>query len=580
MPNSIKHLIDLLQQQELYSEDAKRKNDYYMEQLKENGMFALTPELYQYVATSLDLGQQEMGFLEKFCKLDDETKRYMLEDDLLTSEEKQWLKGVIDNTTVALDNKKQEENEDIATIIKKLKGKNVDFLHKEEIEKLAEIIKNQNMKTSDILDMMLALNGHNETFKKNVIDVETVEPVEIDEDSLEETNLDEKTLSELLEKYGVDLLDIKLKFRTKLLKYGDLTNIGKVLGFLKESEILDIISNKSEILVKTLVYSKVELLEDIKNLNDIEFREIVTKNPTVLFPTVRERTRRLGGSGGSGGEAKSGSLYNYQKNSALIKELGLNVETVWETCPTFFYFSHKTIMEAIKGLELYGISLKDPTRTVSLSTIVNSTLLDGYDMALESGCLDYILENPSRMSAVDNLYLVKVAKKQDIADNIIFGIFKGTDNKKFLRTSKLYKEYLLPADKEGLFEEYNAVNVEVDKALVYDNICDISYLNTISVETLKDPLIKGLESYTDKDNSEVYNFNGTVISKRKVLRHYSALLENGKAGTFDSLLYCVIKNSMLDEHEYKNVYDSIREAVNLEPEGDIKVTVMRKGQRK
>jgi len=175
---------------------------------------------------------------------------------------------------------------------------------------------------------------------------------------------------------------------------------------------------------------------------------------------------------------------------------------------------------------------------------------------------------------------VKVAKKQDIPDNIIFGVFKGTENKKFLRFTKLYKEYLLPADKEDLFKEYNAVNVEVDKALVYDNICDISDLNTISAETLRDPLIKGLESYTDKVNNEVYNFNGTIISKRKVLRHYSALLENDKAGTFDSLLYCVIKNSMLDEHEYKNVYNSIREAVKLEPEGDIKVTVMRKGEQK
>ena len=228
MRNSIKHLIELLQNQELYSEEAKRKNEYYIEQLKENGVFALTLDLYQYVVDSLELGQKEKEFLGKFCRLDDETKKYMVEADLLEAEEKQWLKDVIDHTAVALDSKKQEKNEEISAIIKKLKGKNVDFLHEEEIEKLVEIIKNQDMRTSDILDIMFALNERNETFKKNVIDVEDVEPVEIDEDSLEETNIDEKELSELLEKYGIELLNIKSKFRTKLLKYGDLANIRKV----------------------------------------------------------------------------------------------------------------------------------------------------------------------------------------------------------------------------------------------------------------------------------------------------------------------------------------------------------------
>ena len=58
--------------------------------------------------------------------------------------------------------------------------------------------------------------------------------------------------------------------------------------------------------------------------------------------------------------------------------------------------------------------------------------------------------------------------------------------------------------------------------------------------------------YKDKDNDMIYNFDGVIISRFKVLRHYQTLISNPEIDISKNVLFYVITLfSMLNEQEIK-----------------------------
>ena len=76
-----------------------------------------------------------------------------------------------------------------------------------------------------------------------------------------------------------------------------------------------------------------------------------------------------------------------------------------------------------------------------------------------------------------------------------------------------------------------------------------------------DSFIKRLEEMCKEDDYR-YNFNGVIISRFKVLRYYETMIKKSIAGTVDSIMYAVCKDSILTEEQYKTIKNCVDKIFN------------------
>ena len=76
--------------------------------------------------------------------------------------------------------------------------------------------------------------------------------------------------------------------------------------------------------------------------------------------------------------------------------------------------------------------------------------------------------------------------------------------------------------------------------------------------TKNDEVLQKLEEYTDERNNLRYNFNGTLISKLKVKRIYNILKNYNLHEYEDSLLYAVLYNTIINQHDYEKVKQIVK----------------------
>ena len=398
-------------------------------------------------------------------------------------------------------------------------------------------------------------------------------PLDIDEAELIETNIEIDKIKELLNEFGIDISKFKDIELNKLSKYGNLEKMRDILELLRTEKIIgDNIKLSPEILSKTLIYSSALNILSVKEKNDLDFMELVRKIPTVLFPTVKESGKKKGGTG-EWAIGSSGAMNNYIKNSELLESLDIPFEAVWRQCFSFFSASNKTIVGNISDLELYGIPLVRNDNGINnvFSSLKYLNIIDAYDVALENNAKEYALNNLSAISPhlSYKFSMIKLANKMGLSEEQIFGYYTTPIRKPFLK-EKTLKNHFIPINLEEIYKEYDAVSINIPNKSIYDNIFDITDNWQIPASIFDDSNIRALEKFSESD--DLYNFNGTKISKKKVLRRYAALKLNGKDNDMSSIMYCIIYGSMLDEKDFENIYSLVKESVLFKPDPDIYVS--------
>ncbi len=530
-----------------------------------------------YLADNEKLTDNELKFLDNFSSLSQISKKYLVHT--IKEEETKILDAIkikILNSVKIYDST-ISNSIDVKALLKKFKNTNTSFITDDEVEFIIDNIKDK-LDVASQIEILKEINFINmRVFNKYNIPIDDTTLIE--EDSLNVTNVDINSIKEIFSKYGIDLEKFSSELKQRLSMYGDLQKIEKIINLLIEEDVLSIALKNLEIFVKTLIYSSVDMINKTKLVNvDIPFKELVSTLPTVLYPPVREKkkNRRPGNPPGDFPELGiSGSMINYEKNSRLLIQNDIKPSDVWKSCPSFFCSGNKAVNHNLMGLKTYGISLKDengnPKTIFSALGYRRPSMIDMYDIALESGAKDYALFNPSLLSGSDiyKFDMIKLAKKLEIDDKDIFGTYTTNSKKTYLRRKTLTEYYKLPTDIDKINKSYDTVVVNIPNKSIYDNIFAISNLNIILDDVLEDRNIKALDKFSDIDDT--YNFNGTKISKRKVLRYYGALLNNGKAISMDSIIYCIIVNSMLDEKEFNNIYNIVKSATLFEPDDNIRI---------
>lgn len=517
------------------------------------------------ILTGLDLIEEEKELIDTLKNLDANVLKYILDLGLDEKQEKilSDIKNKVETKITELESINEETIKERINynkiLLSKIKNKTINLIDSRDISYIVELLAKNDFPVSAQIEVLKLINKINLDIYSN-IDVE-----EVISSEKEETNIDKDELAKILSAHKIDFNSLKEENRTKLIKYGVLSQIEEILCTLEEQGLHNI-KSREDILVNILIYSSKKIIDD--NMKLVKERNIVSLayiNPTMFYPAMKVVTNmrphiKSGPTLGGRTSKTSGSSNFLKGNIELLDELGIDPEEVYSKCATYFYGNPKLKRRLLKNLELYGISLRDNLSSYALLS-TGAAVLDTLDKAIENGAYEYCLEYQSRLGSNNrvNYYRIKYAKKLYEEGNPLGR--KTPFNARYVN-AKGRETYVLASDftkatseKYGSEEQdtkrlYGSKEIAVENQEIISTILSNSRCDVITDISRLNSKIVSLDKLYMSEDGITYNFNGVIISRNKVLRYAEKLITSPNIELTDStLLYIITRNSMLDENE-------------------------------
>ena len=517
------------------------------------------------ILTGLDLIEEEKELIDTLKNLDANVLKYILDLGLDEKQEKilSDIKNKVETKITELESINEETIKERINynkiLLSKIKNKTINLIDSRDISYIVELLVKNDFPVSAQIEVLKLINKINLDIYSN-IDVE-----EVISSEKEETNIDKAELAKILSAHKIDFNSLKEENRTKLIKYGVLSQIEEILCTLEEQGLHNI-KSREDILVNILIYSSKKIIDD--NMKLVKERNIVSLayiNPTMFYPAMKVVTNKRpyiksGPTPGERTSKTSGSSNFLKGNIELLDELGIDPEEVYSKCATYFYGNPKLKRRLLKNLELYGINLRDNLSSYALLS-TGAAVLDTLDKAIENGAYEYCLEYQSRLGSNNrvNYYRIKYAKKLYEEGNPLGR--KTPFNARYVN-AKGRETYVLSSDftkatseKYGSEEQdtkrlYGSKEIAVENQELISTILSNSRCDVITDISRLNSKIVSLDKLYMSEDGITYNFNGVIISRNKVLRYAEKLITSPNIELTDStLLYIITRNSMLDENE-------------------------------
>lgn len=517
------------------------------------------------ILTDLDLSEEEKELIDTLKNLDTNVLKYILDLGLDEKQEKilSDIKSKVETKITELESINEETIKEKINynkiLLSKIKNKTINLIDSRDISYIVELLVKNDFPVSAQIEVLKLINKINLDIYSN-IDVEDVISSE-----KEETNIDKDELTKILSAHKIDFNSLKEENRTKLIKYGVLSQIEEILCTLEEQGLHNI-KSREDILVNILIYSSKKIIDD--NMKLVKERNIVSLayiNPTMFYPAMKVVTNmrphiKSGPTLGGRTSKTSGSSNFLKGNIELLDELGIDPEEVYSKCATYFYGNPKLKRRLLKNLELYGINLRDNLSSYALLS-TGAAVLDTLDKAIENGAYEYCLEYQSRLGSNNrvNYYRIKYAKKLYEEGNPLGR--KTPFNARYVN-AKGRETYVLASDftkatseKYGSEEQdtkrlYGSKEITVENQELISTILSNSRCDVITDISRLNSKIVSLDKLYMSEDGITYNFNGVIISRNKVLRYAEKLITSPNIELTDStLLYIITRNSMLNEIE-------------------------------
>ena len=525
------------------------------------------------ILTDLDLSEEEKELIDTLKNLDANVLKYILDLGLDEKQEKilSDIKNKVETKITELESINEETIKERINynkiLLSKIKNKTINLIDSRDISYIVELLAKNDFPVSAQIEVLKLINKINLDIYSN-IDVE-----EVISSEKEETNIDKDELAKILSAHKIDFNSLKEENRTKLIKYGVLSQIEEILCTLEEQGLHNI-KSREDILVNILIYSSKKIIDD--NMKLVKERNIVSLayiNPTMFYPAMKVVTNKRpyiksGPTPGERTSKTSGSSNFLKGNIELLDELGIDPEEVYSKCATYFYGNPKLKRRLLKNLELYGINLRDNLSSYALLS-TGAAVLDTLDKAIENGAYEYCLEYQSRLGSNNrvNYYRIKYAKKLYEEGNPLGR--KTPFNARYVN-AKGRETYVLSSDftkatseKYGSEEQdtkrlYGSKEIAVENQELISTILSNSRCDVITDISRLNSKIVSLDKLYMSEDGITYNFNGVIISRNKVLRYAEKLITSPNIELTDStLLYIITRNSMLDENELNIIKECI-----------------------
>lgn len=558
---------------EIFSSIVKKFNDSYLP--------SITMEEANEIRKNIDLTIAEGELLALLQSITDENRNIILSLGL-DSNQKEIIEQFKNKINELATKYSKASIDDIYTNLKiyknllsKLNNNDINLIT--EVDVIYRLMKENNFEYRQIIDILRRVNGMNSRIYANYAnndksDINLSQEDDICEDNLISYNNDREKIISLFKKYNIDFMNFDENLQNNILKLGNYDEMNKILSCVSNhNDLLGFLNLKeyAQILYRTLLFSSEEKINEvIESALKNNVPQIFKIYPTILYPTIKDkniRTKKDIGDFQHKSFEKTGALNYYLENVKILEEIEYPIDLAFKKCPSFFVHSPKKVRRNLQYLKMYNISIcnEDGSFKSFLSTLKSDNLIDNIDISIENGTYEYCKQNLSRLGWDIIPYRVKcnekLKKNHDLrAIDNPFIVFRNKTEKLALK-SPFYQtnSEIFGKTKEDVFALYDAINHGSDETIIYDELVRLGNIDDISTIALDDDYIMYLEN-NFKENEYMYNINGVIVSRYKVLRYYSSLIKQDDINpSEDLIMYVVTLNSMLDQEELNNVYQNI-----------------------
>ena len=500
--------------------------------------------------------------------------------------------------------------------IREIISRNIDFT---DVTKLLMFVKDMNISLNDKIDIIREINSQvfkieAEALTEDVPD--TNEDIEVI-DVVNISNINVEDVQALFSKYGYDIYSIfDDEDIDRIVKYGNLQNMEEILIAIKEIKLNDDKKQSSK-LANIFVLSNGEIvktvLDNIKadskanfSSNNYSLSEIFNSYLDFypLFIKGNKSFDKVNGKGPGGdgpiNESVTGSFGKYLAIRNIIKSEDNDADInamIERSGSVFVQCSARSFKKRLEKFKLYGATKDNYFGT--LSCFLGNHSLDIIDVFRELGHDKYLFKGgfSTTCRRVDNinmtLSLIKLYNKR--GESIYFrepdgdkrkyyklkgyistpksgskgGMILAGDTRDMLDMGLIVKTSDIAFPKRngekgvilselGRFENYcnRYYEENVTKYDEYDRIISDNENDNITSMSLNNIYIRELDD-AYKVSEYLYDIDGVMISRFKVLRVFETLLSN-RLGNLDGLFVAITRNSILTKDELERIDKEIR----------------------
>lgn len=500
--------------------------------------------------------------------------------------------------------------------IREIISRNIDFT---DVTKLLMFVKDMNISLNDKIDIIREINSQvfkieAEALTEDVPD--TNEDIEVI-DVVNISNINVEDVQALFSKYGYDIHSIfDDEDIDRIVKYGNLQNMEEILIAIKEIKLNDDKKQSSKLsnifvlsngeIVKTVLDnikadSKANFSSNNYSLSEI-FNSYLGFYP--LFIKGNKSFDKVNGKGPGGdgpiNESVTGSFGKYLAIRNIIKSEDNDADInamIERSGSVFVQCSARSFKKRLEKFKLYGATKDNYFGT--LSCFLGNHSLDIIDVFRELGHDKYLFKGgfSTTCRRVDNinmtLSLIKLYNKR--GESIYFrepdgdkrkyyklkgyistpksgskgGMILAGDTRDMLDMGLIVKTSDIAFPKRngekgvilselGRFENYcnRYYEENVTKYDEYDRIISDNENDNITSMSLNNIYIRELDD-AYKVSEYLYDIDGVMISRFKVLRVFETLLSN-RLGNLDGLFVAITRNSILTKDELERIDKEIR----------------------
>ena len=499
--------------------------------------------------------------------------------------------------------------------IKGIISRNIDF---NDVTKLLEFVKGMNISLKDKIDIIREINSQvfkieAETLTEDVSDTEEIEVIDV----VNISNINVEDVQALFSKYGYDIHSIfDDEDIDRIVKYGNLQNMEEILIAIKDiklnndkkqsSKLANIFVLSNGEIVKTVLDnikadSKANFSSNNYSLSEI-FNSYLDFYPLFIKGNKSFDNSNKKGPGGDGpiNESVTGSFGKYLAIRNIIKSEDNDADInamIERSGSVFVQCSARSFKKRLEKFKLYGATKDNYFGT--LSCFLGNHSLDIIDVFRELGHDKYLFKGgfSTTCRRVDNinmtLSLIKLYNKR--GESIYFrepdgdkrkyyklkgyistpksgskgGMILAGDTRDMLDMGLIVKTSDIAFTKRngekgvilselGRFENYcnRYYEENVTKYDEYDRIISDNENDNITSMSLNNIYIRELDD-AYKVSEYLYDIDGVMISRFKVLRVFETLLSN-RLGNLDGLFVAITRNSILTKDELERIDKEIR----------------------